>query len=276
MHIQPLIVDLADRLTGLYDPEEAARIACYAMEDSLGISKLDRSLTLIEYKTWQQIVSRLLMGEPLQYVTGKAFFYDMTLQVGPGVLIPRPETEELIFHALPYFKTHAGSIMDLGTGSGCIALTLAKSLVAPIYATDFSKKALDIAQANARTLQLSVTFLLSNMLSSDDWDKLPTVSHYISNPPYIAPEEADSLHRNVRDHEPPEALFTPVGASPILFYDAILQFAVPRLQRGGSIWLELHPQHADKVLKLAKSYKTVKAKVIDDMSGRPHFMKVVC
>lgn len=190
-----------------------------------------------------EAMRRLRNGEPVQYVTGSAPFMGRAFHVESGVLIPRPETERLCQMAIEAAReTDRPAVLDIGTGSGCIAATIALELPgARVEAWDISPKALLIAGGNARRLGANVTFRQQDALHAPAGDSLFDV--IVSNPPYICLCEAAEMERNVLEHEPPEALFVPDG-DPLLFYRAITRYAARALRPGGQLLFEINPLYA--------------------------------
>lgn len=201
----------------------------------------------------QPLVERLLACEPIQYVTGKADFCGMTLAVKPGVLIPRPETEELVDSVVRLLNGHGDRVrlLDIGTGSGCIALALKQRLcMAEVTGLDVSDEALDVARDNARRLQLDVTFRHEDILSA-----IPPSAAYdaiVSNPPYICTREKAEMDANVLDYEPQIALFVP-DDNPLLFYNIIIRYAQCALKDGGLLAFEINRIYGADVAEQMKS-----------------------
>lgn len=191
------------------------------------------------------VVGRVCAGEPLQYVLGEARFMGMTLKVTPDVLIPRPETEQLVDMAVDAAGGREDlSVKDVGTGSGCIAVALARALkFASVEGTDISDGALALARQNAADLRARVTFVKEDILTVT-----PPKARYdiiVSNPPYITEAEKSQMERNVTDHEPHAALFVP-DDDPVRFYRAISRYAATALRPGGDLWFEINPLFAEQ------------------------------
>lgn len=218
MDRQAMISALAE----VYEPREAALLVSYLYKDLFG-GKI--SLNAADELRLDEAFQRLLRQEPLQYITGKAFFRDLELFVAPGVLIPRPETEELVDFVLSYVKNREiRHILDIGTGSGCIALALKKALPdVKITAIDKSEEAIGIARKNANDLGLEINLRLFDFLDPDNWTSLPRVDLVVSNPPYIGREEEVTLAENVLAYEPHMALFA--DDDPLIFYKALAAYA---------------------------------------------------
>lgn len=240
----------------------------------------------------QQSVARLLDAEPLQYVTGTAFFCGHPFHVAPGVLIPRPETEWIVDTAVGIVTASAPRILDIGTGSGCIATSISLALVDKhcyTEAWDISEDALRIAADNAERLGADVKFrrrdalrleedfpaeenqsgaevLIADNASSASWDVI------VSNPPYICNREAADMHANVLRHEPHLALFVP-DTDPLLFYRAIASYAMRSLRKGGWLLFECNTLYAHDTAQMASDMGFAKSVVEDDCFGKPRFVK---
>ena len=230
---------------------------------------LDR-LSPSETERLEQLMHRLENGEPVQYVTGKATFYGREYNVAPGVLIPRPETETLIDAVLQYCKQKDAmphpAILDIGTGSGCIAITLAKELPgSDVTAWDISSDALAIAQANAKNLDANVTLQHQDALNPPADTILYDV--IVSNPPYICQQEAESMEGNVLDHEPHLALFVP-DDDPLLFYRAITPYAKEALRSNGVIAFEINPIYSKQTQELLACHSFHDVNIINDEYGK--------
>lgn len=240
----------------------------------------------------QQSVDRLLDAEPLQYVTGTAFFCGHPFHVAPGVLIPRPETEWIVDTAVNLVTSSAPRILDIGTGSGCIATSISLALVDKhcyTEAWDISEDALRIAADNAERLGADVKFrrrdalrleedfpaeenqggaevLIADNAAAASWDII------VSNPPYICNREAADMHANVLRHEPHLALFVP-DTDPLLFYRAIARYAMRSLRKGGWLLFECNTLYAHDTAQMAADMGFATSIVEDDCFGKPRFVK---
>lgn len=276
MTIRESIQTITTTLQPLYDAREAAAIAKSYMLERLSWPAYELSLRGEE--TLDEAVQHLLMedlpqlklGRPLQYVLGVAYFYDLSFQVNEQVLIPRPETEELVQRIL--MDAQSGndlSIWDIGTGSGCIAVTLAKHLPqARVFASDISTGALDVAARNARALAADVTFAQHDMTDSEH---LPFVGQQfdviVSNPPYIPAAVRAEMHVNVTEHEPATALFVP-DDRPLLFYEALAIIGTHCLKPGGRMYMETYENFHQEMIELFTQYNYIKVESIEDINGR--------
>ncbi|MBO5750350.1 MAG: peptide chain release factor N(5)-glutamine methyltransferase [Bacteroidaceae bacterium] len=242
---------LRTRLAAVYPDGEAQAIVFLVLEKLFGLSRTDvlmgglERLTAEQTAELEQVMLRLERGEPVQYVLGVADFDGMTLGVAPGVLIPRPETEELVEWIAEDFKSAKRlRILDIGTGSGCIALSLARRFTdASVTAWDISDDALRIASANAERLGLDVEFKKRDALCTEVAEA--DVANYdiiVSNPPYICDKERVDMDNNVLQHEPETALFVPDN-DPLLFYRAISDLAQKMLRSGGGLYFEINREY---------------------------------
>lgn len=259
-----------------YPPHEAAaltRIVCCEMLGQRTVDYYlgkDITLSANEEQTLQGILARLCKFEPVQYVQGHALFLGRKFRVEPGVLVPRPETEELVERMLD--ELGAGlRVLDVGTGSGCIAVTLALQLSeARVSAWDVSPRALDVARANAASLGAEVDFALRDVLA---YEPLPEECYdvIVSNPPYVTEAEKRDMEPNVLDWEPALALFVPDG-DPLLFYRRIAVLGVRMLRAGGRLYFEINrafgPDTVDMLCRLG--YEEVR--LHKDLSGNERFV----
>ncbi|HYE58890.1 MAG TPA: peptide chain release factor N(5)-glutamine methyltransferase [Rhodothermales bacterium] len=258
--------------------DEARRSAEWIAEEATGQRRAllyaypDRP---VDAETWaraEAMVARRAAGEPLQYVVGHVDFRGLRLAVAPGVLIPRPETEELVDHVLGALKgVSAPRVLDAGTGSGCLALALkAAHPDARVTALDVSPDALRIARANAAALGLDVVFVQADLLSPG----LPVEGPFdliVSNPPYIPDAEACTLDSVVLDHEPHVALFS--GADPLTFYHTLARHGAAILRPGGLLWAEAHTDYAPAAAGCFEGPGWASAVIHHDTARRPRFVE---
>lgn len=254
-----------------YDEHEARSIVRLMLSDVYGLTftdicagALDR-LDDAQRRQLDGMMRRLRAGEPVQYVTGKALFCGRTFHVRGGCLIPRPETEELcrwiVSEAAP-----AAHILDIGTGSGCIAVTLKSEIPrTAVTAWDLSARALGIARENAALHHADITFRQQDALSPPD-DR-GTFDVIVSNPPYICRREAQEMEGNVLEYEPHEALFVP-DSDPLLFYRSIARYSARALRRDGMLYFEINPEYARDIRELLLSCGFTNVAVRQDEYGK--------
>ena len=206
----------------------------------------DRPLTSDDLATLKPLIQRRVAHEPLQYITGETDFLNARIKVKPGVLIPRMETEQLVEMILQeYQSVNSKKVLDIGTGSGCIPVSIKKERPHwQIVATDVSEKALEIAESNARYNEVEISFLRDDIFNSEVFSKEAEFDLIISNPPYILEEERDTLDDEVKNYEPEQALFCKSTDS---MYRAIHDFAIQKLKKEGSLYLELHENNGAEV-----------------------------
>ncbi len=278
MEIGKLYNQFREELEKIYPAGEAGAITAMVFEHA-GLSKTTlRAGATDELDTgwWLKMtgwLEQLKKGVPVQYVLGHAWFYHLTFKVSPAVLIPRPETEELVKHALEFLKeVKKPVVLDIGTGSGCIAVAVKKNNPAVmVSAVDISNEALNIAKENAAANEVTINFTELDFLDHSSWDQLGICDCIISNPPYIPLQEAVLLDKNVTEHEPHSALFVP-NDQPLLFYEAIAAFATEHLGENGKIFVETHEDLAEKVAAVFLT-KGFTAFILKDIFGKQRFVK---
>jgi release factor glutamine methyltransferase len=259
--------ELRNALENLYSSGEASAMARMLREARITANELPETLPDHLENRLNEDRERLLKGEPLQYLLGESWFYGNRFHVGTGVLIPRPETEELVDWMLKDLDPSASKrILDIGTGSGCIAVTLKKYRPSAwVSAIDISETALSFARRNAEALHTEIEIRLSDIGDRNSWQDLPDYDLIVSNPPYIPVNEAQLLHCNVTEYEPHTALFVPEN-DPLFFYRLIAAFAEKKATPTGSIYLEVHQHFAEETRVLfLNQWKDVELK--KDMSG---------
>ncbi|MDR2120260.1 MAG: peptide chain release factor N(5)-glutamine methyltransferase [Tannerella sp.] len=233
----------------------------------------DRQFLQTEKARIRAIVQRLEKAEPVQYVFGETEFYNLTFEVNPSVLIPRPETEELVDFIVRTLKKSNGlKILDIGTGSGCIAVALARYLKdAEVYALDISGDALETAARNARRHGVGVRFIRADILREMP-SSLPPLDVIVANPPYVRECEKHGMHANVLAFEPHEALFVP-DDDPLLFYRRIASAGIERLRPDGRLFFEINEACGDIVVEMLreKGYRDVE--IVRDLSGKE---RIIC
>ncbi|MCS6934218.1 MAG: peptide chain release factor N(5)-glutamine methyltransferase [Chitinophagales bacterium] len=263
----------------IYDARESRSITRMAVSHLLGLDTLhltlERNLLLTyeQRRTALEILNRLEQGEPIQYILGKAEFYGREYVVTPDVLIPRPETEELVHWIYQREKERKKlRILDIGTGTGCIAITL-KCLIpmADVSAMDISEKALQVAETNARKHQALIRFLQQDVFNHA-WlaGKYEII---VSNPPYIGDEEKAELPPNVARYEPAIALYAEGDA--LKFYRVIAQGAKSALVKGGSLYFELNSVTANDTAQLVKETGFLNVEIKNDINGKPRMLRAI-
>lgn len=270
-----LLDRLATRLTGLYDAREARSIALVALSGLSGLPAAalltDPAMPLV-IEGFDAIADRLATGRPVQYVVGHTEFFGHRFAVREGVLIPRPETEELVAWVARDERT-ARALLDVGTGSGCIAASLALALPdAQVAAADISDTALAIAAENCRALGARVTLRKADALG-DLAEAFPgPFDAIVSNPPYVPQGDRATMHANVRDYEPREALFVP-DDDPLRFYRAIARAGRRMLRPGGRLYFEIYEHAADAMRRMLGEEGYTGTEVREDLNGKP---RMVC
>lgn len=236
----------------------------------------DKELSEKEKSQIHNIVERLTKYEPIQYIFGKTDFYGFEFEVNPSVLIPRPETEELVeLIVRDYPKRKELEILDIGTGSGCIAITLKKLLnKSQVYALDVSEEALKTAKRNAIRNRAPITFFQKDILTpSETADSIEEEFDIIvSNPPYIMEKEKADMEANVLDYEPSLALFVP-NDNPLLYYHRITLFAEQKLKKKGYLYFEINSQMGEQVVNMLRMMEFKSIELIQDLSGKDRFVK---
>lgn len=260
-------------LTARYDEREAQWIARLVMELSYGLSTTDILMGDVAHINEQQLRSqqqRLLKGEPVQYVVGEAPFGDHLFMVGPGVLIPRPETLWLCKAVEESIGIMPRSVLDIGTGSGCIAITIALDRpTASVTGWDISPDALNIARMNAERQMADVTFEREDALHlphhKEMWDAI------VSNPPYICQQERATMEQHVLDYEPALALFVP-DDDPLLFYRSIARYAIDALTPEGRLYFEINPLYATPLGDLLLDIGFSQVRICQDDFGKDRYI----
>jgi release factor glutamine methyltransferase len=268
-----------NKLKGIYPEKEARSISIILFNDLLGIPStriFDSSNTLLtkqQNDILENALAELLQYKPVQYVIGWTTFYDCRIKCTPEVLIPRPETEELVSLFLKENILIKPRILDVGTGSGCIAIAIKKALPeSEVYAIDVSDQAIHIAEENASLNNSFLNIIQADILNWESYHNLPgKLDYIISNPPYVLERQKKKMRKNVLDFEPPLALFVP-DDHPLLFYEAIASFAKSLLKPVGTIFLEINEILGDEVCRLfiSKGFKNVDLK--NDLFGKDRFV----
>ncbi len=269
-------------LANLYDEREIDSLCMIAIEEIAGTSSAkikafpELGLSPEHSEALHQILTKLKTGEPIQYILGHTEFYGLPFKVNPSVLIPRPETEELvewIISSAGIGDLASGNILDIGTGSGCIAITLKKHLnKAQVSAIDISAEALKTAKENAEVNDVVVDFIQANILNIKYEIDNSIFDVIVSNPPYVTVYDKKQMHANVTDFEPHNALFVPED-DPLIFYRVIADFASDSLKKDGLLFFEINENYGEQIVDLlnSKSFKNIELR--KDISGRDRMIK---
>lgn len=265
-------------LAGLYPKTEIKAFVRLILEHVFGLSYTDQVLQRRKKadeplrKSVVEVVERLKAFEPIQYILGETEFFGMKLKVNPVVLIPRPETEELISWILEQRTEGNPAVLDVGTGSGCIALALKKSFNgAEVWAVDFSQQALQIARENGRKNSLDVNFFQADILSWENYE-WRNFSLIVSNPPYVRESEKGVMSDNVLKYEPETALFVP-DSDPLLFYRRIAEFAQRHLEENGWLYFEINEAFGNETHRLLENAGFCSVETKHDLSGKARMIR---
>ena len=276
-------------LDAIYGKEEVFSFFFICLESFYNISRLqlatdpELSITKEEQEPIFDALERLKQQQPIQYIIGKARFYGELFKVDSNTLIPRSETEEMVDSIIKETVREIGLgnlkapiyILDIGTGSGCIAVTLAKQLPeAEVFALDVSKGALKVAQENAKLNEVKVNFIEADILDTKNIENQPKFDVIVSNPPYVRELEKKQMRANVLENEPHLALFVE-DDNPLIFYKAITEFAEHNLKPEGVLYFEINEYLASETLALVDSYSFNEVEVRKDMFGKYRILKAI-
>lgn len=275
MKVNELVRELQDKISsryGLIEAKAMVRLIFHSLKgwDQTGlIINGDSEVSDYLLEKINSIVNRLVLGEPLQYILGEARFYGMDFTVAPGVLIPRQETEELVDLIV---KENSGKdlyVLDIGTGSGAIAIALSRNLIFPhVTALDISPDAIAIAERNAHRLKANIKFIIHDVFTFEP--EAGSFDIIVSNPPYILRSESQEMDSNVIDHEPHIALFVP-DENPLVYYSRIAEIASKALKRGGRLYFEINPLFASQLKSMLCLAGFVSIRILEDMSHKMRF-----
>ncbi len=272
-----LLQQLKTALGDAYPEQEAGAVAIWALEE---ITRKNRAwllaggqLDIPQAGRLLQVLPRLLRHEPVQYIFGTATFAGLPLRVAAGVLIPRPETEEMALLIARQYASSGLQVLDVGTGSGCLAITLALRLKnSKVTAVDISGAALQIARENAKNNGATINFVQTDILK-DELAGLPPLDLLVSNPPYVRQQEKAEMQPNVLTWEPEAALFVP-DHDPLVFYRKIAWLASKRLKPGGTVWVEINEAlPAETAAVFTSQLPGSNVEVLDDFHGKPRFVR---
>ena len=287
MEIQPVSVKsvfeiFQDELQDIYDEREIKEFIYLLFYEWKEWNKMQVRLNYHEMLSYEEssrffnALISLKFHVPVQQVTGKTFFCGYPLVITPDVLIPRQETEELVEMVVKENqkrKTEKMAILDIGTGSGCIAISLKKNFpLSSVTALDNSEKALSVARDNSKRNDCHIEFFHSDILSGKEWIQFPFFDLIVSNPPYVLESEKELMRKNVTEYEPWDALFVP-DHDPFRFYDAIAGFAILHLNIYGKIYLEINERFGSEVRSILVNKGFDKAEVIKDIHGKERFIR---
>ncbi|HBK29298.1 MAG TPA: peptide chain release factor N(5)-glutamine methyltransferase [Parabacteroides sp.] len=269
---------IRERLSPFYREGEIKSFICWLMEDLAGIPPyrlimMEDELDENTKKKITDATERLARFEPIQYIIGKTRFCGHTFNLTSSVLIPRPETAGLVQMIIQDFKKKPATILDIGTGSGCIAISLASELPkSKVTAVDISEEALIVAKENAKQNNVDIDWLLMDILSDES---LPLLKHYdciVSNPPYVMENEKDAMEHNVLDYEPQLALFVP-NDDPLLFYRRIAHVGKKFLKKGGCLYFEINERFGTEMINLLEHECFHEIELSVDYNGKDRFIK---
>ena len=277
--LREIKIQYLKELETVYDEQEANSLLNILIKHFFGLSRVDQAvqtdfrLSESEILKLHFAVKDLKNQKPVQYITGEAEFQGLKLKVTPDVLIPRPETEELIDLIVKENKSgKINSILDIGTGSGCIALSLKKYFpAAEVTGIDISEAGLEIAKENCKLNGLQVNFVKADILDSKVKNKFDKFDMIVSNPPYVTEDDKILMEKNVLEFEPHLALFVE-NNEPLVFYDRIADFSVEKLNPDGQLWFEVNEKYGHEVSGLLKHKGFKNVTVIKDFRGKERFV----
>ncbi|HQF48006.1 MAG TPA: peptide chain release factor N(5)-glutamine methyltransferase [Flavobacterium alvei] len=281
MKIKEYRAQFIQELLPIYDAGEAESFFYLILEEKRNLKRIDLALnpeltfSNDEIEVWNLILNQLKKEIPIQYLLGKTSFYGLEFEVNPNVLIPRPETEELVEWIIQSQKSKAESqkikILDIGTGSGCIAISLAKNLPnAHVFAIDVSEKALATAQKNTKINEVNVTFLLKNILETEDLEQQFDI--IVSNPPYVRELEKQEIKKNVLDNEPHLALFVDDNDA-LIFYRKIAELAQKNLSPNGQLFFEINQYLGKEMIDLLEKMGFKNIELRKDIYGNDRMIR---
>ena len=269
---------MSDVLADMYAEQEQKAIFSMLIKIFLPADKLhilyDMNTPVQETDSSEicKIIDELKQGKPIQYILGETEFYNCRITLSAATLIPRQETEELVDIIVKENAGYKGQIADIGSGSGCIAIALAKNMSgASVVGTDFSAEAIDIAKHNAEINNVKIRFIHEDIFKSSEIFSI-RAGIIVSNPPYVRSSEKTLMHRNVLDYEPATALFVD-DSNPLVFYKAILEIAVEILQIGGKIYFEINEAFGNEMINLLNEFDYADVELIKDINGKDRFIK---
>lgn len=269
---------LAKELKEIYRQQEIGALTNIIIKTVIGISRLhqlyspEQKITNEQARRVIRICNELKTGKPIQYILGETIFYDCIIKVNSSTLIPRPETEELVDLIIKENNEYQGKILDIGTGSGCIAIALAIHLPGSgVTGIDISDEATRIAQENALLNNVNVGFFQSDIFNINS-EKIHKTGIIVSNPPYVLNSEKTYMSKNVLDFEPQKALFVP-DSNPLKYYDVILKLAKRILLPGGKVYFEINEKMGKPMFQLLKSFGYLNIETVSDINSKVRIIK---
>lgn len=280
MTLKAIAAKYIDELHAIYDKNEIDAIFLLVLHHFLNLSRADYLLkkdNIVDEQNaahFTQVLEALKTGKPIQYILGETYFYGLPFKVNETVLIPRPETEELVDWIISIINpSNTLNILDIGTGSGCIAIALQKNLPnAHIYALDIAEDSLVTAQKNAQLNNCAVQFIHQDILAIQQQKVQQQYQIIVSNPPYIKEDEKQAMHHNVLANEPYRALFVS-NENPLVFYEAICNFALLNLEIGGLLFFEINECLGLQTVDLLNYKGFVEIELRKDMQGKDRMIK---
>jgi release factor glutamine methyltransferase len=275
--MHPIVYEIRDALRGHYPDSEALSLAKMLLTEAFGFSTLelyggkDKEISGNRLRDLHEMLSRLKKNEPIQYIIGTESFCGLTFEVNPDVLIPRPETQELVRWIESDWKSVPCRVLDIGTGSGCISISLAKFLEdTKVESWDISEGALQVARRNCVRNEVEVLLRQQDVLSVVPEGELYQV--IVSNPPYICEKEKVDMDANVLDWEPETALFVP-DADPLLFYRKIAELGISMLCEGGALYFEINRAYGEETLRMLEGLGYRQLELRKDDFGNDRMIK---
>jgi len=279
LKIQTAYHNFVKSLMTVYDEGETKAIARIVFEDAFQMydSTSQREFEEKHQERLNEIQARLLLNEPVQYILGQADFYGYKFNVDKNVLIPRQETEELVYWikntVKEFFTKNKIRLLDIGTGSGCIPIALKKTVKElDVHALDVSEGAIQTAQTNAEKNETSITFYQQSILEKEGWESFPKFQIIVSNPPYIPHHEANLMPEHVKQFEPHLALFVE-NEDPLIFYRVIAEFALEKLENDGFLFFETNEFNAPEVLSMLHNKGFTKIELQQDIEGKDRMIR---
>ena len=280
--IRDITAQFREELSALYDAPEIGSLCRIVLADVADLTPAkikafpETEINSTDSERVNSILTRLKTGEPVQYILGHTGFYSLTFKVNPSVLIPRPETEELVewvINSVASSQLTPGNLLDIGTGSGCIPISLKKNLPGfNISSIDISSDALQTAKENAELNRININFIQADIFNPKSEIENSKFEIIISNPPYVTPDDKKQMHTNITGFEPHTALFVPED-DPLIFYKAITNFASTHLKNNGLLFFEINESYGKQIVELLRSKQFINIELRKDMNGKDRMIK---